>query len=252
MAKLEPSAAGKINKACQRLAKLRRQALAKEGSVKDMGAAELNQVMRDIGLVEAWRSEHAGPLRNANANLRHYVKPHSASSPAIVSVTQRLKKFSTILDKQCRFPTMRLTKMEDIGGVRAILPSQEAADEVSRRLRKNWKVSRYRDYVRTPKDSGYRALHLTVLKQGLPIEVQLRTYLQDVWANQVEGDSRRRRIDYKSGLGAQEVHDYYVAVSELFAMSEAAITPSEDFSKELHRRRLLAERYLSPYDRRQS
>jgi ppGpp synthetase/RelA/SpoT-type nucleotidyltranferase len=79
----------------------------------------------------------------------------------------------------------------------------------------------------------------------LPIEVQLRTYLQDVWANQVEGDSRRRRIDYKSGVGQREVHDFYVAMSELFEMSEASITPSADFSKELHRRRLLAEPFLS-------
>jgi len=79
----------------------------------------------------------------------------------------------------------------------------------------------------------------------LPIEVQLRTYLQDAWANQVEGDSRRRRIDYKSGVGQREVHDFYVAMSELFAMSEASVTPSEDFSKELRRRRLLADPYLS-------
>jgi ppGpp synthetase/RelA/SpoT-type nucleotidyltranferase len=68
--------------------------------------------------------------------------------------------------------------------VTRFLADQEAADDVSRRLRKNWKAARYRDYVRAPKDSGYRALHLTVIKQSLPIEVQLRTYLQDVWANQ--------------------------------------------------------------------
>jgi hypothetical protein len=41
-------------------------------------------------------------------------------------------------------------------------------------------------------------------------------------------------------------------MSELFAMSESSITPSEEFSKELHRRRLLADRYLSQYDGRQS
>lgn len=239
------SPAGEINKACQRLAKLRSEALAGERDLKALEAKELRQLMSDVRLIEAWRGAHAGPLRNANANLRHYVKPHTAGRPGIVSVTQRLKKFSTILDKQCRYPTMRLSKMEDIGGVRAVVPDQNAADDVSRRLRKNWKVSRYRDYVRTPKDSGYRALHLTVIKQGLPIEVQLRTYLQDVWANQVEGDSRRRRIDYKSGVGQREVHDFYVAMSELFEMSEASITPSADFSKELHRRRLLAEPYLS-------
>ena len=240
----EPNTAGEINKACQRLAKARRQMLAKESL--GQGSGELKRLATDIQLVEGWRGAHAVPLRNASANLRYYVKPHSATQPDIVSVTQRLKKFSTILDKQCRFPTMRLTKMEDIGGVRAILPDQDAADDVYRRLRRNWKVTRDRDYVREPKPSGYRALHLTVVKQGFRIEVQLRTYLQDVWANQVESDSRWRRIDYKSGVGQQEVHDYYIAVSELFAMSEASISPSEAFRIELQRRRALAETFLSP------
>src|ERR1700684_271772 len=43
----------------------------------------------------------------------------------------------------------------------------------------------------------------------------------------------------------KEVHEFYVAMSELFAMSEASITPSDDFSKELQRRRLLAGPHLS-------
>jgi hypothetical protein len=62
-----------------------------------------------------------------------------------VSVTQRLKKFSTILDKLSRYPTMRLTAMEDIGGVRAILPTQAAAD--SRHLRIDYKSGRGHDAV---------------------------------------------------------------------------------------------------------
>ncbi len=162
-----------------------------------------------------------------------------------MSVTQRLKKFSTILDKLSRYPTMRLTAMEDIGGVRAILPTQAAADDVARRLRKNWKVHRYRDYVRTPKDSGYRALHLIVVKQGVKIEVQVRTHLQDFWANQVERDSRHLRVDYKSGRGHDAVHAYYVGMSELLAMTEASTVPSDDFSAELRRRYMLAEPYLA-------
>jgi putative GTP pyrophosphokinase len=206
----------------------------------------------DIELIETWRKCHAGPLRNASANLRHYVRPYSAQAAEIVSVTQRLKKFSTILDKQGRYPTMRLTKMEDIGGVRAILARQEDADEIARKLRKNWKISRYRDYVRNPKDSGYRALHLTAIKQGMHIEVQLRTYLQDYWANQVERDSRHLRVDYKSGKGSDEVHAYYVSMSELLAMRQAGIAPPDDFSVELRRRYMLAQPYLvSPNDEEQ-
>ncbi len=198
-----------------------------------------------MGLVEGWRELHAAPLRATSANLRHYVRPRSSSASANVSVTQRLKKFSTILDKLDRYPKMQLTRMEDVGGVRAILPSQHSADEVARRLRKNWTVHRYRDYVRDPKPSGYRALHLIVVKKGVKIELQIRTALQDLWANQVELDSRYLRVDFKSGNGSEVVHAYYVAMSKFLMMREATEQPSEEFMVELTRRYSLAKSYLS-------
>lgn len=236
---------GEINKAGRRLAALRVATLAGEANIELLTAAEIESVLDDVGLVEGLRERHAGPLRNANANLRHYVRPHFEQNSAIVSVTQRLKKFSTILDKLDRYPKMRLTSIEDLGGVRAVLPAQGAADEVARKLRKNWKVHRYRDYVRKPKPSGYRALHLIVVKQGVKIEVQLRTYVQDYWANQVERDSRHLRVDYKSGKGNDEVHAYYVAMSELLAMREALTEPSQEFSDEIRRRYAAAQPYLA-------
>jgi ppGpp synthetase/RelA/SpoT-type nucleotidyltranferase len=241
----DASTVGEINKAGRRLAALRVATLAGETNIQLLTASEIESVLDDIGLVEELRERHAGPLRNANANLRHYVRPYFERNSEVVSVTQRLKKFSTILDKLDRYPKMRLTSMEDLGGVRAVLPEQVAADEVVRRLRKNWKVHRYRDYVRKPKSSGYRALHLIVVKQGVKIEVQLRTYLQDYWANQVERDSRHLRVDYKSGKGKDEVHAYYVAMSELLTMREASTAPSHEFSDEIRRRYTAAQPYLA-------
>jgi putative GTP pyrophosphokinase len=241
----DPGSLRPINKAGLCLAKLLAAAVDGEVDLEEMTEEEWVPIIREVELIEGWRERHAGPLRNTNANLRHYVRPHSVGNAKVVSVTQRLKKFSTILDKLNRYPTMRLTAMEDIGGVRAVLPSQVAADDVARRLRKNWKVHRYRDYVREPKDSGYRALHLIVVKQGVKIEVQVRTFLQDYWANQVERDSRHLRVDYKSGKGSDAVHGYYVAMSELLAMREASTPPSPSFSAELRRRYTLAKPYLA-------
>ena len=237
-----------VNRAARYLADLRGRLLAGQVAFDDLPQAEVKRILECAEKIEGWRERHAGPLRNANANLRHYVRPYAALGQDLVSVTQRLKKFSTILDKLGRYPRMELTRMEDIGGVRAILPAQEAADEVARRLRKNWKVHRYRDYVREPKDSGYRALHLIVAKQDVKVEVQLRTYLQDFWANQVERDSRHLRVDYKSGRGAEPVHAYYVAMSELFAMREASIEPSREFNIELRNRYTLARPFLGQDD----
>lgn len=139
--------ASQVNKAARRLAQLRAELLEGVEPRRD----QIAQSIADMGLVEGWRELHAAPLRATSANLRHYVRPRSSNASANVSVTQRLKKFSTILDKLDRYPKMQLTRMEDVGGVRAILPSQHAADEVARRLRKNWTVHRFRDYVRDPK-----------------------------------------------------------------------------------------------------
>jgi hypothetical protein len=110
MAKASPT--GEINKACQHLAKLRMASLVGERDIASLQPYEVARFLADVKLVEDWRGAHAGPLRNANANLRHYIRPHSAGSPGIVSVTQRLKKFSTILDKQCRLapPAQELEK----------------------------------------------------------------------------------------------------------------------------------------------
>ena len=51
--------------------------------------------------------------------------------------------------------------------------------------------------IAEPKASGYRALHVIVRREGYPIEVQLRSVLQDAWANQVEEDGRTIGVGLK-------------------------------------------------------
>lgn len=204
---------------------------------------DFEQIEEDAQAIEWWRGEHAYPLRMASAGLRHYIPPFSGGKRL---VTQRLKRFGTIIDKLEREPTMAITQMADIGGVRARLPDQKAVASVTRRLRKNWDVPRVRDYVADPKPSGYRAVHLIVRKKSRLIEVQLRTPLQDLWANTVEDDSRRVRVGYKSGVGDQAVHDYYMAMSEFFALRERGEEADEEFRKRLNGLAEAARPYLAP------
>ncbi len=144
-----------------------------------------------------------------------------------------------MIDKLAREPKMQVTQMQDIGGVRALLPSLPHVYAVSRRLRKTWTIIRVRDYIAEPKTSGYRALHLIVRRSGYPVEVQLRTALQDAWANQVEEDGRRLGVGLKFGAGATDIHAYYVAVSDAFAFldrgkaipPELAATLNERYAK---------------------
>jgi putative GTP pyrophosphokinase len=193
-----------------------------------------------IEIVEWWRGLHGKPLTSLSANLRHYLKEQGP-----VVVTQRLKRAPTMIDKLLREPKMKLTQMADIGGCRALLVDQAKVYAVASRLRRNWEVTRTRDYAAHPKDSGYRAVHLIVRRRGRLIEVQLRTPLQDAWANQVEEDSRRVGRNFKGGEGQQEVHDYYAVVSELLALRELGEEPDNELRQRLLATYRAAQHYLT-------
>jgi putative GTP pyrophosphokinase len=193
-----------------------------------------------VALLDWWRSLHAKPLTSVSANLRHYVKPHGH-----ILVTQRLKRLPTVVDKLLREPHMKLTQMADIGGCRALLPDQGAVYDVAKRLRRNWDVQRTRDYAAEPKSSGYRAVHLIVMRKVRLIEVQLRTPEQDAWANQVEEDSRRVGRNFKGGQGQTEVHEYYAVVSELLALREQGAEADDELRQRLLRTYKAAQPFLT-------
>lgn len=199
-----------------------------------------------ITVIEWWRSIHARPLARVNANLRYYIRKAGADP----EVTQRLKRFSTITHKLQREPTMALSSMEDIGGVRAILPSQEQVLAVCEMLNKadRWKIRRGRFYIEGgdpgPKEDGYRAVHLVVDKDGCYVEIQLRTPWQDSWAQSVEQDARRLRADLKFGSGPDDLRDYYRLVSEYFTMREAHVEPEQEFMERLAKLYAATRRYF--------
>jgi putative GTP pyrophosphokinase len=91
------------------------------------------------------------------------------------------------------------------------------------RLRKNWTITRFSDYVVEPKADGYRALHLINRNRGRLVEVQLRTPLQDSWANGVETFARSVASGLKFGGGPQELREYFVALGELFANEDQGL-----------------------------
>jgi putative GTP pyrophosphokinase len=176
------------------------------------------ELQEAIQIIDWWRSEHAAPLSRVGSNLHRYAE--NEGKPV---VTQRLKKLPTMLGKLFREPGMKLARMEDIGGVRAVLPNQDAAYRVARGIRKNWTITRFRDYVSNPKADGYRALHLINRNRGRLIEIQLRTPLQDTWANAVEADARLLFPGLKFGGGSQEMRAFYIALGELCAQADQGL-----------------------------
>jgi ppGpp synthetase/RelA/SpoT-type nucleotidyltranferase len=184
---------------------------------------ELDRGREAIAIIGWWRSEHAKSLSRVAANLRYYVAEEG--SPV---VAQRLKRVPTIAGKLLREPGMKLSRMADIGGVRAIVPDQRSAYRVASRLRRNWTITRTRDYVSEPKKDGYRAIHLIGRNRGRLIEIQLRTPNQDTWANLVETLSRTAFPGLKFGRGPAPLNDFLLDNARIFAQEDLGLASSEE------------------------
>lgn len=184
---------------------------------------------RAIALLREFRAAHQYPLGKANMGLRSTLRTCGCNG----IVSQRLKRFWTIVDKLEREPTMALSRMQDIGGCRAVLTSIEEIRAVEHRLRRNRLPLAVYDYISHPRSSGYRAVHVVVgyedrLGQRRAIEVQLRTRTMHEWAFTVERLSGRLREDLKSGKGHQQVLDWLASISEAMAIEETGgIVPGE-------------------------
>jgi ppGpp synthetase/RelA/SpoT-type nucleotidyltranferase len=183
-------------------------------------------------LAERWRACHAYPINTFQANLRGKLKRYAHDPIA----AQRLKRMPTIIDKLKRYPAMKLTTMQDIGGVRAILSSVQDVYSLGDEFRKSRRLAHElideHDYIQNPRsEDGYRSLHLIYRyknKQvpnydGLRLELQIRTKLQHTWATAVETMGTFLGQALKSRQGDQEWLDFFAIVSSSFAHKENCV-----------------------------
>lgn len=159
-------------------------------------------------VVETYRSAHAAPLHAAYMGLRSCLTTEGFD----FKPSRRLKRLPTIEDKLRRLPRMNLSRMQDIGGCRAVLDTQDQVQRVVERFcansrRRNQQHDKIKDYVAVPQPSGYRAIHIYTGYHGRRIEVQLRTREQDSWAKIVEDLTSKTGIDFKNGDGPDAVHE---------------------------------------------
>lgn len=112
-----------------------------------------------LDILNNFRACHAYPINTFQATLRH--KLNKSNIEHLVS--QRLKRMSSIYLKLGRFNNMRLSQMQDIGGLRAILPSLDDVNTIVSLYKETQfqhEVKSIKDYITTPKDSGYRSYHI--------------------------------------------------------------------------------------------
>lgn len=147
----------------------------------------------DLTLLQRHLFNHSALLEAVESAIRAEVRgvtPHG-----------RLKTVGTIVDKLKREQTMAFSRMRDVAGTRIV--------EEMDRLQQDVLVSEVADAVRTlgqvvlidrrhdPRH-GYRAVHLQLSQRPYHVEVQIRTRMQDQWAQIVErlGDRWGRQIRY--------------------------------------------------------
>lgn len=166
--------------------------IIKAGKIIKNSASNSEECQMALNAIDNWRASHAFPLQVIYCNLkRKYDKPGFI-------VAQRLKRLASIVKKLEREQTMNLWTMQDLGGRRVIVPTIDDVYEVA----ENFNHSRVRhilkreyDYMKQPKFSGYRSYHLVYQYQSdtketynrnMLIEIQIRTYLQHLWATALE------------------------------------------------------------------
>jgi ppGpp synthetase/RelA/SpoT-type nucleotidyltranferase len=184
-------------------------------------------------VVYNFRSSHSFPLNTFQTTLRD--KAHKVDPQSIVA--QRVKRLPTIIAKLER-RKLRLSEIQDIGGCRVVVSSVARVQRLVRAYEQSdlkHELLRKDDYIRSPKVSGYRGVHLIYSyrsdrKQtynGLKVEIQFRSTLQHAWATAVEIVGRFTAQALKSNQGDRRWRRFFALMGPAIALREkGALVPN--------------------------
>jgi hypothetical protein len=213
-----------------------KKSIRKAGDVLRTGTATPDERAAARATAKAWRSAHQYPMNTWQNRVRSYVKDVDAL------VAQRLKRLPSIERKLNRFKNSQLDTMQDLGGVRVVLPSVEEVRRVEMLLldRPNAHVLKgHDDYLVSPKPDGYRSIHIVYAYGTVPptawetyrIEIQIRTQLQHYWATALETVDLFTEQGLKFGTGEDWWREFFALMSSEIAAREGLPivpgTPSE-------------------------
>lgn len=200
---------------------------------RDLKKAQMENWMSEHGNIDEmrdkleWMTERSQPFRELMAyykcammevetkfNVLNQEFSVQYDRNPIESIRSRIKEPPSILDKLLRNKLpMTIESMEenlsDVAGVRVICSFIEDIYMLAGCLLKQDDVTliRYKDYIKNPKENGYRSLHLIVevpiflahKKKLMKVEIQLRTIAMDFWA------SLEHKLKYKKNRPDSEL-----------------------------------------------
>jgi len=205
--------------------------------------ALLHEVVEEVSIIRQYRAMHAYPLNKVTSGVRTMLETQlgdRAPRPA-----QRFKRVDRILSKLVRFPHMRLSQIEDIGGCRAVLETLDDVHAAATRIRHRWTYARVQDHISDPKPDGYRALHIIERRDDRLIEVQLRTFRQHRWAELVEFWSGSTEYALKDGQGPDDLKMYFAMAAERLAREDRSEPLDEALESEFATLRKKVRHYFA-------
>jgi putative GTP pyrophosphokinase len=173
----------------------------KDGSVSEEDLRYLN----DYKL--SFAKAHKEVITSIKTQLR--LEPTGRSAKSTTSIADKLKRES-----------IRLTQIQDIAGCRLIVEDLNGQERVTNALADLFPDSFILDRRLKP-SHGYRAVHLVVSVDKKRVEVQVRTFLQHVWAELCERLSDTVDKSIKYGGGEKKVRELLRALSvEICSLEE--------------------------------
>ena len=183
-----------------------------------------------LEVLDYWRAAHNSPMNTFQATLRHRLTVIHRKA----LVAQRLKRTPAILEKLRRFPTMHLSEIQDIGGLRAVVGNvvdvRALYEDYKNNNRLQHVIAKEKNYIDIPKSDGYRGVHLVYKYvnpkapeyEGLLLEIQMRTNLQHAWATTVETMGTLLRYSLKSDEGPEKWRRFFALTGSAFAHLEGS------------------------------
>ena len=191
----------------------------------------MENIPKNYDQIDQWKSLmflYSSALKEINVKIEilnnEFIQIYNYNP--IEHVKSRLKTPESIVKKLKRMGAevnvVNMTeKISDIAGIRIICSFTsdiyQIADMISRQ--RDVTVLYIKDYIKNPKPSGYRSLHLIVEvpifleneKRPMKVEVQLRTIAMDFWA------SLEHRIYYKKGQNNETLRNELRQCAEVSA-----------------------------------
>ncbi|WP_278673060.1 RelA/SpoT domain-containing protein [Alistipes indistinctus] len=201
-------------------------------------------------IFDEFRQAHLQPLTSTTIALQNWFRADNAS----YIIVQRLKRKPQILRKLKRLNT-RLTQLQDIGGLRVIVDQNSDVDKLIEYITSKLKqqtsivVKRIVDYREKGRDdSGYRAAHIVMERDGVFLELQIRSRIQHYWAELIERTSVIYGYVIKELEGDRRVINYFKDLSNLFYLIETGQQPDSSQKIDIERSRIEAETIINESD----